>query len=73
MFTCESIELLDDELAAYINVCYFAIISGGAGLILGYKNYSTYQRQVRITYWDNKIYSRVKSNSTEWSEWVTIG
>lgn len=73
MFTCESIELLDDELAAYINVCYFAIISSGAGLILGYKNYSTYQRQVRITYWDNKIYSRVKSNSTEWSEWVTIG
>lgn len=67
-----SIKQLDDELNKYTTICYFAIISGGDGLILGYKNYSSYQRQLRITYWDNKIYSRVKSNSTKWSEWVTV-
>ena len=72
IFTCESIELLDNELNKYTNICYFAIIIGGTGLILGYKNYSKYQRQLRITYWDNKIYSRAKSNSTEWNEWVSI-
>lgn len=71
-FIFDSIKLLEDELSKYNVICYFAIISGGSGLILGYKSYSRYQRQLRITYWDNKIYSRVKNNSTEWSEWVTI-
>lgn len=71
-FIFDSIKLLEDELSKYNVICYFAIISGGSGLILGYKSYSQYQRQLRITYWDNKIYSRVKNNSTEWSEWVTI-
>lgn len=71
-FISDSIKLLEDELSKYNAICYFAIISGGSGLILGYKNNSRYQRQLRITYWDNKIYSRVKNNSTEWSEWVTI-
>lgn len=71
-FIFDSIKLLEDELSKYSVICYFAIISGGSGLILGYKSYSRYQRQLRITYWDNKIYSRVKNNSTEWSEWVTI-
>lgn len=71
-FIFNSINLLEDELSKYNVICYFAIISGGSGLILGYKSYSRYQRQLRITYWDNKIYSRVKNNSTEWSEWVTI-
>lgn len=72
IFFLERFGLLDDELTGYNNICYFAIISDGNGLLLGYKGYSRYQRQLRITYWDNKIYSRVKSNSTEWSEWVTI-
>lgn len=71
-FIFDSIKLLEDELSKYNVICYFVIISDGSGLILGYKNYSRYQRQLRITYWDNKIYSRVKNNSTEWSEWVTI-
>lgn len=71
-FIFDSIKLLEDELSKYNVICYFVIISDGSGLILGHKNYSRYQRQLRITYWDNKIYSRVKNNSTEWSEWVTI-
>lgn len=71
-FIFDSIKLLEDELSKYNVICYFVIISDGSGLILGYKNYSRYQRQLRITYWDNKIYSRVKNNSTEWSEWATI-
>lgn len=71
-FIFDSIKLLEDELSKYNVICYFVIISDGSGLILGHKNYSRYQRQLRITYWDNKIYSRVKNNSTEWSEWATI-
>ena len=71
VFTCNSFELLDDELSnTPTNTCYLAIIPGGSGLLLGLKNHSNYQRQLRITYWDNKLYSRVKNNSTEWSEWV---
>ena len=67
-----SFDLLDDELSNEpANTCYLAIISGGMGLLLGFKNHNNYQRQLRITYWDNKLYSRVKNNSTEWSEWVT--
>lgn len=73
VFAFNDIELLEDELSKYEIICYFAIIGNGSGLILGYKSYSKYQRQLRITYWDNKIYSRVKSNSTEWSEWTAIG
>jgi hypothetical protein len=73
VFICNSFELLDDELSnTPTNTCYLATIPGGSGLLLGLKNHSDYQRQLRITYWDNKIYSRVKNNSTEWSEWVTI-
>lgn len=74
VFTGNSFEALDAELSSiHVNgICYLAIIPGGSGMLLGYKNDSRYQRQLRITYWDNKIYSRVKNNSTEWSEWVTI-
>lgn len=72
VFIFDSIKLFEDELSKYNVICYFVIISDGSGLMLGYKNYSRYQRQLRITYWDNKIYSRVKNNSTKWSEWVTI-
>lgn len=72
IFFLERFNLLDDELTGYNSICYFAIINDGNGLLFGYKSYSRYQRQLRITYWDNKIYSRVKNNSTEWSEWVTI-
>lgn len=72
IFTCDSLNLLDNELTSHNPICYLAIIRDGSGLILGYKNYNQYQRQLRITYWDNKIYSRVKNNSTKWSEWVTI-
>lgn len=49
-----------------------AIITDGGWLLLGLKNHSNYQRQLRITYWDNKVYSRVKNNSTEWSDWKTL-
>lgn len=73
VFAFANIKLLEDELSKYTVICYFAIIRDGSGLILGYKSYSKYQRQLRITYWDNKIYSRVKNNSTEWSEWTAIG
>lgn len=72
IFALDRFDLLDDELTGYNNICYFAITNDGSGLFLGHKSYSKYQRQLRITYWDNKIYSRVKNNSTEWSEWVTI-
>ncbi len=74
VFTGNSLEALDAELSStHVNdICYLAIIPGGSGMLLGYKNDSRYQRQLRITYWDNKIYSRVKNKSTEWSEWVTI-
>nr|DAS30498.1 MAG TPA: hypothetical protein [Caudoviricetes sp.] len=74
VFTGNSLEALDAELSSihFNDICYLAIIPGGSGMLLGYKNNSRYQRQLRITYWDNKIYSRVKNNSTEWSEWVTI-
>lgn len=74
VFTGNSLEALDAELSSihFNDICYLAIIPGGAGMLLGYKNDSRYQRQLRITYWDNKIYSRVKNKSTEWSEWVTI-
>lgn len=74
VFTGNSLEALDAELSSihFNDICYLAIISGGVGMLLGYKNDSRYQRQLRITYWDNKIYSRVKNKSTEWSEWVTI-
>ena len=72
IFVLDRFDLLDDELTGYNNICYFAITNDGSGLFLGHKSYSKYQRQLRITYWDNKIYSRVKNNSTEWSEWVTI-
>ena len=72
IFALDRFDLLDDELTGYNNICYFAITYDGSGLFLGHKSYSKYQRQLRITYWDNKIYSRVKNNSTEWSEWVTI-
>lgn len=72
IFVLDRFDLLDDELTGYNNICYFAITNDGSGLFLGRKSYSKYQRQLRITYWDNKIYSRVKNNSTEWSEWVTI-
>lgn len=72
IFALDRFDLLDDELTGYNNICYFAITKDGSGLFLGHKSYSKYQRQLRITYWDNKIYSRVKNNSTEWSEWVTI-
>lgn len=72
IFVLDRFYLLDDELTGYNNICYFVITNDGSGLFLGHKSYSKYQRQLRITYWDNKIYSRVKNNSTEWSEWVTI-
>lgn len=72
IFALDRFDLLDDELTGYNNICYFAITNDGSGLFWGHKSYSKYQRQLRITYWDNKIYSRVKNNSTEWSEWVTI-
>ena len=72
IFALDRFDLLDDELTGYDSICYFAITNDGSGLFLGHKSYSKYQRQLRITYWDNKIYSRVKNNSTEWSEWVTI-
>lgn len=72
IFALDRFDLLDDELTGYNSICYLAITNDGSGLLFGHKSYSKYQRQLRITYWDNKIYSRVKNNSTEWSEWVTI-
>ena len=58
IFALDRFDLLDDELTGYDNICYFAITNDGSGLFLGHKSYSKYQRQLRITYWDNKIYSR---------------
>lgn len=73
VLTCASFEALDAELSNMsTNTPYIAVIPGGDGMLFGLKNHSDYQRQIRITYWDNALYSRVKTNSTQWSEWVKL-
>lgn len=73
VLTCDSFEALDTELSNMLtNTPYIAVIPGGYGMLFGLKNNSDYQRQLRMTYWDNVLYSRVKTNSTKWSEWVNV-
>lgn len=73
VLTCDSFEALDTELSNMLtNTPYIAVIPGGDGMLFGLKNHSDYQRQLRMTYWDNVLYSRVKTNSTKWSEWVNV-
>ena len=73
VLTCYSFEALDTELSNMLtNTPYIAVIPGGDGMLFGLKNHSDYQRQLRMTYWDNVLYSRVKTNSTKWSEWVNV-
>lgn len=54
------------------NYAYIGLVLSGAGLTLGFRSSSTYHRQIRITHFDNHIYSRVKANSSTWTDWVTL-
>lgn len=69
-FYNRTLEELDNDLSRLTNVMYVALNPGSYGMVIGFKGQSNYQRQIRLSYWDNKIESRVKTNSTSWSTWV---
>lgn len=54
------------------NSAYIAYVLGGVGMIIGVKGSTTLQRQIRITYFGNEITSRLKYNSTTWSDWTNV-
>ena len=69
----ESYSALDTEIKKMSNSSfYLAYIPDGTGLIIGVKGSNLYQRQIRITHFDNNITSRLKSNSSTWSEWTSV-
>ena len=63
----------DDMIAALpVHSYYMFVGTGGTGLIIGYKGTEVYQRQIRLTYFSNTVYSRVKNNSSTWSDWTAV-
>lgn len=54
------------------NSAYIAYVLGGVGMIIGVKGSTTLQRQIRITCFGNEIASRLKYNSTTWSDWTNV-
>lgn len=68
-----NLDALDTLISSLPNNAYYmTVVLGGTGLIIGIKGSNVYQRQIRITYFDNTIMTRLKYNSTTWGNWTTV-